>query len=218
VAVKGLQNIAYVAYPSTNATTKYLRGDGTWQVPSDTQYYNGSGLTLTGTTFSIENGDITNAMLAHSSISIAGNTVSLGGTLTASTLRTSLGLSNALHFIGKATVGISDGGTEDPVISGYNASTDRKAGDVVLSSDGNMEYVWSTANKWEALGPEWLTVSTTTGTAIEFITDFNYNGAVINLEKSTVRTASTSQSGVITINSATTNSLLNTLSTGSSTP
>ena len=31
-----------------------------------------------------------------------------------------LGLSNAMHFIGKATVAVTDGGTENPTITGYD--------------------------------------------------------------------------------------------------
>ena len=60
-----------------------------------------------------------------------------------------LGLSKAMHFIGVATASITDGGTQDPVISGYNTKT---AGDVVIDSSSSREYVWSTTNKWELLG------------------------------------------------------------------
>lgn len=60
-----------------------------------------------------------------------------------------LGLSNAMHFIGKATKAITDGGTEDPGITGYIAKT---AGDVVLGMDGEFEYVWTLAKAWEKLG------------------------------------------------------------------
>ena len=76
--------------------------------------------------------------LTNSAMTIAGNTLDLGGTLSAATLRSSLGLSNAMHFIGKATVAITDGSTTDPTISGYSTKT---AGDVVIDKDNSYEYV-----------------------------------------------------------------------------
>lgn len=60
-----------------------------------------------------------------------------------------LGLSNAMHFIGKATKAIQDGGTEDPGITGY---TTKIAGDVVLDMNSEYEYVWTLAGAWEKLG------------------------------------------------------------------
>lgn len=94
-------------------------------------------------------GQFSNDRLANSKVTIAGNDVSLGGNLTADTLRESLGLSNAMHFIGVATVAITDGSTDDPVIPGYSTKT---AGDVIIDKDSSYEYVWSSANKWERLG------------------------------------------------------------------
>ena len=73
-----------------------------------------------------------------SGVGIAGTTVSIGGSISAATLRTNLGLSNALHFIGKATVAITDGSTTDPVISGYST---KAAGDVIIDKDNSREYV-----------------------------------------------------------------------------
>jgi len=97
-------------------------------------------------------GSIANGKLANSSINIAGTSVSLGGTLAASTLRTNLGLSNAMHFIGKATVAITDGSTTDPTISGYDFTNKKAAGDVIIDKDTAYEYVWTTEGKWERLG------------------------------------------------------------------
>ena len=92
---------------------------------------------------------IANDYIANPKVTIAGNDVSLGGSLAASTLVTSLGLSKAMRFIGVATVAITDGSTTDPVISGYSTKT---AGDVIIDKDSSREYVWSTTNKWELLG------------------------------------------------------------------
>ena len=60
------------------------------------------------------------------------------------------GLTGAMHFIGTSTTAITDGGTEDPTISGSTVST-KNAGDVVLY--GNQEYVWD-GSAWELLGDE----------------------------------------------------------------
>ena len=90
------------------------------------------------TTAKIKNANVTNAKLQYSSMTIAGNSVSLGGSLTADTLRTSLGLSTALHFVGIATVAITDGSTTDPGISGYTTKT---AGDVIIDKDKFFEYI-----------------------------------------------------------------------------
>jgi len=97
-------------------------------------------------------GSIANGKLANSSISIAGTSVSLGSTLAAETLRTNLGLSNALHFRGIATVAITDGSTTNPTISGYDFSK-KEAGDVIIDSVSAYEFVW-TGSKWERLGPD----------------------------------------------------------------
>lgn len=97
-------------------------------------------------------GQFSNDRLANSKVTIAGNDVSLGGSLTADTLRESLGLSNAMHFIGVSTVEITDDSTTDPTISGSSYST-KTAGDVVLYDDA--EFVWTGDNNnghWELLG------------------------------------------------------------------
>lgn len=101
----------------------------------------------------IANGAVTNGMLKNSSISIAGNSVSLGGSLAASILVSSLGLSNAMHFIGIARNAITDGSTTNPNVENWDFST-VKPGDVVIDKDNSYEYVWSTAGKWERLGPD----------------------------------------------------------------
>ncbi len=64
------------------------------------------------------------------------------------------GLSNAMHFIGKATVNITDGGTENPVIDGYDFTNDRKPGDVIIDKDNGREYVWTITGAWELLGQD----------------------------------------------------------------
>lgn len=100
-------------------------------------------------------GSIENAKLANNQVTIAGNAISLGGSLSADTLRTSLGLANAMHYIGVATVAITNQSNTDPKISGYTWPDKRQAGDVIIYS--GKEYVWSgtgTNARWELLGDE----------------------------------------------------------------
>lgn len=128
-----------LAAPSTTAGNPSFRA----LVSADIPNLNASKITA---------GQFSNARLANSKVTIAGNDVSLGGSLTADTLRESLGLSNAMHFIGVTTVEITDGSTTDPTISGSSYST-KTAGDVVLYDDA--EFVWTGDNNnghWELLG------------------------------------------------------------------
>lgn len=70
---------------------------------------------------------------------------------TAAQARQDMGLSTAMHFIGKATVDITDGSTADPKITGYTTKT---AGDVIIDKSNSYEYVWTLEGKWERLGPD----------------------------------------------------------------
>lgn len=97
-------------------------------------------------------GSIENSKLVNSKITIAGNEIGLGGAITAETLTASLGLSNAMHFIGVATVNIADGSTTDPIITNYDFTNKKKPGDVIIDKNSSLEYVWTYANKWERLG------------------------------------------------------------------
>ena len=97
-------------------------------------------------------GSIENSKLVNSKITIAGNEIGLGGAITAETLTASLGLSNAMHFIGVATVDIADGSTTNPVITNYDFTNKKKPGDVIIDKNSSLEYVWTYANKWERLG------------------------------------------------------------------
>lgn len=92
-----------------------------------------------------------------SGITIANNTIEIGSSLSADTLRTSLGLSNAMHFIGHATVAIEDTSTTDPQILNYDFGVNganAKPGDVIIDKEGAYEYVWSTLGRWERLGAD----------------------------------------------------------------
>ena len=116
--------------------------------------FSGSGASLTSLNASnLASGTVPVARLPLATTSAAG-AVKVGSGIsvsdgTISVTAANLGLSNAMHFIGIATTAITDGGTEDPTISGYSTKT---AGDVVIDKDTRREYVWSTTNKWELLG------------------------------------------------------------------
>ena len=109
-----------------------------------------------GVTNAMLAGSIANAKLANSSINIAGTSVSLGSTITAATLRTNLGLSAALRFIGKASTAMSEESTTTvPTITGVSSYTPI-VGDVVLDNSSDSEYVCVAVNNgtytWERLG------------------------------------------------------------------
>ena len=147
----------------------------------------GSAITSTGT-IGIATGGVTNAMLAgsienaklsNSSVTIAGLSLSLGGSITATNLRTSLGLTQALRFIGITSTTMSDGYTGTPTVSGVSNYTPA-LGDVVLDSSENAEYVCtSTANstyKWELLGRD---SSWALDTAVVKKSDYSSAGALL---------------------------------------
>lgn len=71
------------------------------------------------------------------------------------------GLTGAMHFIGKATVDITDGSTTDPVITDYDFTNKKEKGDVILGKDDHKEFVWN-GSAWEELGDEGSYVLKTT--------------------------------------------------------
>lgn len=136
-------------------------------------------------------GSIANNKLANSTMIIAGNSVALGGSVSATTLRESLGLSNAMHFVGVATVAITDSSTVNPSIDGYIT---KQKGDVIIDKDSAYEYVW-TGDKWERLGGDgsYKTVQsvvvdpTASGNSSTFIKTISQNeNGVITATKATI--------------------------------
>ena len=175
---------------------------------TNTTYSAGSGLTLSGTTFSISSTSVTNAMLQNSSISIAGESVSLGGSIAASTLREKLSLSSALRFAGVTTTTMTDGRTTANVVINSTTVTPT-TGDVVIYGDG--EYVW-TGSAWEHLGGDgsYKTVQsavsdpTASGTSTSFIKTISQDAnGVITASKASLPTGSTSITGIVMLSSAT---------------
>ena len=102
-------------------------------------------------TISIAQGGVTNAMLQNSSVSIAGQSLSLGGSLAASTLLSALGIGNAVHYIGESSTAITDGGNQVPTVTGLD-NYSPEAGDIVVYD--NKEFIWTAGEKWELFGDE----------------------------------------------------------------
>lgn len=164
--------------------------DGTyWQLlgelDTNTTYSAGTGISLSGTTFS--NSGV---------LSIAGKT----GAVTLA----DLGLSNAMHFLGVTTTNVSvDTVNTTATISIDGSNVTAAAGDVVLY--GSQEYVWGNS-KWNLLGDESSykvkqtakadpTASTTTSTTFIDTISQDANG-VITATKKTLPTASTTVAGI----------------------
>ncbi len=105
----------------------------------------------TSGTISIKEGGVTNAMLVNDSIELAGQTISLGDTVSKATLLSLLGIGDAVHYIGESSTTISDGGTETPTITGLSNYT-ASAGDIVVYDD--KEFIWTAAGAWELFGDE----------------------------------------------------------------
>lgn len=121
------------------------------------QKTNTDGTTSTTVTIGADTGYITGTQLQTTSV---GNKVGDFATIdssgwiykrTAAQARQDMGLSTAMHFIGKATVDITDGSIVDPKITGYTTKT---AGDVIIDKNNLYEYVWTLEGKWERLGPD----------------------------------------------------------------
>lgn len=116
---------------------------------------------LNGVTSSIQT-QLNNKAASNAKITIAGNDVGLGGSLTAATLTSSLGLSNALHFIGITSTALENSSTTATLTpktanpSSLTKTTGFVDGDVVMDGDQLREYVWS-GGAWRLLG---ITTST----------------------------------------------------------
>lgn len=143
-------------------------------------------------------------------ITLAGNAIDIGDEISADTLRTSLGLSNAMHFIGHATVAITDNSTTDPEILNYDFGVNganAKAGDVIIDKDTSYEYVWSSLGRWEKLGPDSYGLSIS-GHTVSLVYG-GTNTSVTVPDNNTWNKVSTSQDGYISKLSGNANQYLN---------
>lgn len=133
-------------------------------------------------------GSIANSKLANSSVTIAGKSVALGGTLAASDLLSGLGLTQVLKFVGTLRTDI----------------TAPKTGDVVVEDDGR-EYVYINS-VWQELGDNSRTFKvvqsavsspSASGNAVAFIDTISQDtNGKITVTKKTVQDASTSNKGI----------------------
>ena len=104
------------------------------------------------------NDAIPNSKLANSSISIAGTSVSLGDSISASSLKSALNLTQALNFKGITSAAIADGNNIVPTDLGIT-NYEPTVGDVVIDSNTQYEYVWVKGTgfltgRWERLGSD----------------------------------------------------------------
>lgn len=147
------------AHPNQTTNSGWYTSD--WEKISagyaDTAPWNG----ISGKPTTIGGYGITDAKIASGVITLGSNTITpitsiaglTGSTIAAATLRSSLGLTQALRFIGKTTTAMSDGYTGTPAGVGYGTPA---VGDVVLDSASDAEYVCisvsGTTYTWERLG------------------------------------------------------------------
>lgn len=146
------------ASSSHNHDSSYVKKSGdTMTGDLKFQKTNSDGTTSTTATIGATTGYITGTWLQTTSVGYkAGDFATIDGSgwiykRTAAQARQDMGLSTAMHFIGKATVDITDGSTVDPKINGYTTKT---AGDVIIDKNNSYEYVWTLEGKWERLGPD----------------------------------------------------------------
>jgi len=170
---------------STSGVTSITPGNG---LINDT---NGSSqqdpITSTGT-ISIAPSGVTNAMLANKTITIAGQSIELGNSLSKETLLSALGITDAIHYIGESSSAITDEGTETPTITGLNNYTP-SAGDIVIY-DGK-EFIWTSAGSWELFGDDIGSYALKTNT----VTNVAWNGTANKL----TQTINGTTSDVVTI-------------------
>lgn len=126
----------YVGTKLPGNTTTFLRGDGTWNIPSYpvTSVASKTGAVTLGT---LTIGDKTYNGSTNTTIEIA-----------------DLGLASTTTFLGITTTNLSDGSTTSPINIVIGPTTGNVApnnGSVVMEQDSGEEYIW-TGNKWNIMG------------------------------------------------------------------
>lgn len=153
--------VSTITIPDNNSNQTIKVGSTTFGASDAVELKAGTGITLTpdatGKTITIAASKPASA----SSADKVANTLTLkagsnsktfnGSAATTFEIKASdLGLGNALHYIGTATVAIAEDSTTDPKIDGYTFA-DAQKGDVILYN--HLEFVWDGA-KWEKLGDD----------------------------------------------------------------
>ena len=149
------------------------------------------------------------------SITVGNNAaVSYDGSTATSVVITpeTIGIPNVMQYQGQtATTQTLADGSATAAITLTTGNYTAKKGDVVIDSSNSREYIWN-GSKWELFGVDNIssyklkqtavTSPTASGTAIAFIEEISQDAnGVITAKKKTVRNATTSQSGVVTIGS-----------------
>lgn len=170
-----------------------------------TTLFNTGTITVNGTTVNYDSNDlyITADPQVPDTVTIAGNTINLGGSLSTDTLLQSLGLTKVMRFIGVTTSNITNGSTTNPVAFADGNKT-AITGDVVLKSD--LEYLW-TGSAWELLGSSSsykvtqtaVTDSATINTTMtKFVAKVTQDAqGVISVVKADLPSASTGTAGIV---------------------
>ena len=169
---------------STSGVTSITPGNG---LINGTTGSSQAAITSTGT-ISIATNGVTNAMLANKTITIAGQSIELGNSLSKETLLSALGITDAIHYIGESSSAITDEGTETPTITGLSNYTP-SAGDIVIY-DGK-EFIWTSAGSWELFGDDIGSYALKTNT----VTNVAWNGTANKL----TQTINGTTSDVVTI-------------------
>lgn len=157
--------VSTITIPDNNNNQTITVGSTSFGKDDAVKLVAGDGITITpdstGKTITITASKVANATNATSANKVANAlTLQIDGTTKAtfdgSSAKTfnvtaaDLGLSSAMHFIGTATVAITEDSKVDPKITGYNFANAQK-GDVVLYN--HLEFVWN-GTKWEKLGDD----------------------------------------------------------------
>lgn len=136
-------NVARLGTGTANSSS-YLRGDGTWQVPPNTTYSAGSGISLSGTTFSVAAGS--GLSQEASGLAVDSTVIRTTGNQTLSGTKTfsgTLSVTGSITGVGPADVGAA-AASHSHSSSDVSLST-LTAGDGLSGSsyDGNSNRTWT---------------------------------------------------------------------------
>lgn len=149
------------ALPNETTTTKYLRQDGTWAVPPDTDtnttYTAGNGLSLSGTEF--RNTGVTGIKTATDSdfrsgqITLTKDSVGLAAVenKSSATIREELTRENVLQALGYDPAGVLRYKGIQPTLADIQALTGSVGGDVWFCTGDNTQYAYN-GSTWDSLG------------------------------------------------------------------
>ena len=149
------------ALPNETTTTKYLRQDGTWAVPPDTDtnttYTAGNGLALSGTEFRntgvIGIKTATDSDFRSGQITLTKDSVGLAAVenKSSATIREELTRDNVLQALGYDPAGVLRYKGVQPTLADIQALTGSVGGDVWFCTGDNTQYAYN-GSTWDSLG------------------------------------------------------------------